>query len=122
MRVVQELLSKDDTDFRRVFPFVFGLIKILLRKFNFLISESNSTLESLRNPFAEEVEEIDGPVRRQPNKANKRDGAYQVPQGGLNKKKNFIDLSNVKYHGIDQGYLDKIEEALKLDVLAHQKK
>jgi hypothetical protein len=79
MRVVEELLKKDDTDFRRVFPFVFGLIKILLRKFNFLISESNSTLESLRNPFAEDVEEIDGPVRRQPNKVNKRDGAYQVP-------------------------------------------
>jgi hypothetical protein len=74
------LLSERATDFRRVFPFVFGLIKILLRKFNFLISESNSTLESLKNPFAsDDVEEVagDGPQasKRQPNKA-KRDGAY----------------------------------------------
>ncbi len=79
MRVLQELLSERATDFRRVFPFVFGMIKILLRKFNFLISESNSTLESLKNPFAsDDVEEVDAPQasKRQPNKANKKDGAY----------------------------------------------
>jgi len=63
MRVLQELLNERATDFRRVFPFVFGLIKILLRKFNFLISESNSTLESLKNPFAsDDVEEVEGPA------------------------------------------------------------
>ena len=62
MRVLQELLSERATDFRKVFPFVIGFIKILLRKFNFLISESNSTLESLKNPFAsDDVEEIANP-------------------------------------------------------------
>jgi len=45
----------------------------------------------------------------------KRDGAYAAHQV---LKKNFIDLTNVKYHGLDQGVFDKIEEALKLDVAA----
>ena len=47
-------------DFRKVYPFVFGLIKILARKFNFLISESSTTLESLKNPFADDqdVQEV----------------------------------------------------------------
>jgi len=45
MRVLEELMAENSADFRRVYPFVFGLIKILLRKMNFLISESNSTLE-----------------------------------------------------------------------------
>ena len=129
MRVVQELMTDGNADFRRVYPFVFGFIKILLKKFNFLISESNSTLESLKNPFAlEEEEEIEGAVasKRQPRKENagnggpnKRDGVYQA----LNKaRKNFIDLTNVKYHGLDQGVFEKIEEALKMDVLALQQK
>ena len=65
MRVVRELLSERGSDFRRVFPFVFGLIKILVKKFNFLISESNSTLESLKNPFAsDEVEIVDPNSKR----------------------------------------------------------
>lgn len=76
MRVIRELVGKEEfgTDFRKVYPFVFGLIKILLRKFNFLISESNSTLDSLKNPFAEdEVEEIHETKKRVPNK---KDGAF----------------------------------------------
>jgi hypothetical protein len=88
MRVLQELMFADNasTDFRRVFPFVFGLIKILLRKMTFLISESNSTLESLKNPFASEDLDDDTPVGQAaaaPGNAskrnapqNKRDGAY----------------------------------------------
>lgn len=31
-------------------------------------------------------------------------------------RKNFIDLTNVKYHGFDQRVFEKIEEALKMDV------
>ena len=107
MRVLQELMSEGATDFRRVFPFVFGLIKILLRKLNFLISESNSTLESLKNPFAsDEVEEVGAPeaapgtgTKRQ-TKA-KKDGAYANAQVVKQLKKNFIDLTNIKYHGLD---------------------
>jgi hypothetical protein len=83
MRVLQELMYDHDgngSNFRQVIPFVFGFIKILLRRFNFLISESNQTLESMRNPF----EEIDGegaiPEADNKSKAkrvNKRgDGAY----------------------------------------------
>ena len=82
MRVLEELMSENVTDFRRVYPFVFGLIKILLRKMTFLISESNSTLESLKNPFAsDELADDNAPAgetkRRQA--VNKRDGAYQAP-------------------------------------------
>ena len=60
MRAVQELLMERGQDFRKVYPFVFGLIKILARKFNFLISESSTTLESLKNPFADDqdVQEV----------------------------------------------------------------
>ena len=99
MRAVQELLT--ERDFREVYPFVFGLVKILARKFNFLISESNTTLDSLKNPFAEdEVEVVGSKVRRA---APKRDGAYAKA------RKNFIDLSNVKYHGLDQAVFARIE-------------
>ena len=104
MRVLQELMRDESTDFRRVFPFVFGLIKILIRKFNFLISESNSTLESLRNPFAEEAADgvvEDAKSKRQPRQQEKRDGAYAAPQGVKGIRRNFIDLTNVKYHGLD---------------------
>ena len=98
----------EERDFRQVYPFVFGLVKILARKFNFLISESNTTLDSLKNPFAEdEVEVVGSKARRAP--APKRDGAYAKA------RKNFIDLSHVKYHGLDQAVFDRIEEALKLD-------
>lgn len=84
MRVLEELMSENAADFRRVYPFVFGLIKILLRKMTFLISESNSTLESLKNPFAsEELDDDVIPVgetkRRAAANNNKRDGAYQAP-------------------------------------------
>ena len=81
MRVLEELMSENATDFRRVYPFVFGLIKILLRKMTFLISESNSTLESLKNPFAsDELEDVTpaGETKRR-QAVNKRDGAYQAP-------------------------------------------
>jgi hypothetical protein len=64
MRVVHEIIAEQqgEADFRKVYPFVFGLIKIMLRKLNFLISESSSTLESLKNPFAEDsVEELVAP-------------------------------------------------------------
>lgn len=115
MRVLRELLKGESgSDFKKVYPFVFGFIKILVRKFNFLISESNSTLESLNNPFAsDDVEEVAAPggsaTKRQKNPAlAKRDGAYAAPQG-LNKlKKNFFDLTNIKYHGIEPAVLDKI--------------
>lgn len=82
MRLIRELISKDEfgTDFRRVYPFVFGFIKILLRKFNFLISESTSTLDSLKNPFAEEdVEEIpdNGATKKRVRAGEpKRDAAF----------------------------------------------
>jgi hypothetical protein len=79
MRVLEELMSENATDFRRVYPFVFGLIKILLRKMTFLISESNSTLESLKNPFASEDLEDVTPDTKRRQVANKRDGAYQAP-------------------------------------------
>jgi hypothetical protein len=64
----------------------------------FLISESNSTLESLKNPFASNDLEEDvapiGETKKRQVAVNKRDGAYQPPQ--QNKlKRNFIDLSNV---------------------------
>lgn len=118
-------MSENATDFRRVYPFVFGLIKILLRKMTFLISESNSTLESLKNPFASDDLEEDvapiGETKKRPVAANKRDGAYQAPQ--QNKiKRNFIDLSHVQYHGLDQRVFEKIEEAMKLDFIAMQQK
>lgn len=62
MRLIRELISREEfgADFRKVYPFVFGFIKILLRKANFLVSESTSTLDSLKNPFAddEDVEEV----------------------------------------------------------------
>ena len=117
-------MSENVTDFRRVYPFVFGLIKILLRKMTFLICESNSTLESLKNPFdSDELADDNAPAgetkRRQG--VNKRDGAYQAPQ--VNKiKRNFIDLSHVQYHGLDQKVFEKIEEAMKLDFIAMQER
>ena len=124
MRVLEELMAENAADFRRVYPFVFGLIKILLRKMTFLISESNSTLESLKNPFAsEDLEDVTpaGETKRRQAQANKRDGAYQAPQ--QNKiKRNFIDLSNVQYHGLDKRVFEKIEEAMKLDFLAMQER
>jgi hypothetical protein len=74
MRVLQELMTDKGptaTDFRRVFPFVLGLIKILVRKFNFLISESNSTLESLKNPFATDSLEELAPIGEQTKRRKK---------------------------------------------------
>ena len=41
-------------DFRVLAPLIVGLSKIFQKKFNYLISESHTTLESLRNPFAED--------------------------------------------------------------------
>ncbi len=37
-------------------------------------------------------------------------------------KKNFFDLTNIKYHGIEPAVLDKIQEALKLDFIDIEKK
>jgi hypothetical protein len=45
LNVIKRLLSSDSVDFRVITPLVLGLTKIFFRKYNFLLSESNTTLE-----------------------------------------------------------------------------
>ena len=47
------LMQQGSIDFRAVIPLVHGLSKLLYRKFNYLLSETSSTLETLKNPFAD---------------------------------------------------------------------
>jgi hypothetical protein len=118
MLVIRELMSNEEfgSDFRKVYPFVFGFIKIMLRKFNILISESSCTLDSLKNPFAdEEVEEIGELLKKRVRGGEPRkDGAYQA--GALKNKRPFIDVANIKFPGIDKQVLLRLEEAIKRDV------
>ncbi len=49
--VLTAMVQQEIVDFRVVAPLILGLSKIYQKKFNYLISESNTTLENLRNPF-----------------------------------------------------------------------
>ena len=59
LRVIRGLVTQGTIDFRVVAPLVFGLAKILYRKMSYLLNETNSTLESLKNPFDEDEGERD---------------------------------------------------------------
>lgn len=47
----------------------------MLRKFNFLVSESHTTLESLKNPFAEDHDENDDEKKADHQNNSKRNRA-----------------------------------------------
>jgi hypothetical protein len=49
--LLSKMVEQDLVDFRVVAPLILGLAKIYFKKFNYLISESNTTLDNLRNPF-----------------------------------------------------------------------
>lgn len=60
IRIMQTLVDQGLVDFRVVAPLILGLSKIYQKKFNYLLSESSTTLESLRSPFAEEEAHVRG--------------------------------------------------------------
>ena len=90
-------------------PLLLGLTKIMSRQLSYLLNESNSTLESLKNPFSDEVEGVqDRSGAKKPN-ATKRNRDLNFPAAGvLPKAKNFIDLTNVKYPGLDNQVLKQL--------------
>mmetsp|Transcript_48589 Transcript_48589/g.35763 ORF Transcript_48589/g.35763 Transcript_48589/m.35763 type:complete len:130 (-) Transcript_48589:357-746(-) len=49
--VLQRMVEEEVVDYRVVPPLMLGLTKLLQKKFNYLISESSSTLDRLKNPF-----------------------------------------------------------------------
>jgi hypothetical protein len=48
------MVEKELIDFRVAAPLVLGLSKIYYRKMSYLLTESNSTLDNLKNPFSEQ--------------------------------------------------------------------
>jgi hypothetical protein len=56
--VLTDMVKRDIVDFRVVAPLILGLSKIYQKKFNYLISESSTTLDSLRNPFQEQADKV----------------------------------------------------------------
>ncbi len=86
-----------------------GLSKILYRKFNYLISESSTTLETLKHPFGDLNEEAPGPGGKSSAKRpqKKRDARDQNFAHGA-RPKNMIDLSVVKYPGINHEVMEKL--------------
>jgi tryptophan 2,3-dioxygenase len=54
LSVLNSMVEREIVDFRVVAPLILGLSKIYFRKMNYLLTESNSTLDNLRNPFSEQ--------------------------------------------------------------------
>lgn len=50
------MVAQDIVDFRVVAPLILGLSKIYQKKYSYLLSESNLTLESLKNPFVDQID------------------------------------------------------------------
>ena len=57
---MQTLVDQGLVDFRVVAPLVLGLSKIYQKKFNYLLTESDTTLESLRSPFVDDATHAKG--------------------------------------------------------------
>lgn len=53
LKMLVHLQQQGSIDYKTVIPLVHGLSKLLYRKFNYLLSESSTTLETLKNPFAD---------------------------------------------------------------------
>jgi len=102
LRLIRELVSQGAIDFRAVVPLVLGLSKILTKRFNYLINEASSTLESLKHPFGDMEGENEGGEKPSSKKAHqkKREGRDQNFANAA-RLRNFIDLSVVKYPGIN---------------------
>jgi hypothetical protein len=43
--IMQRLVDMEQVDFRAITPLIIGLSKIFYKKFNYLLSEGNTTLE-----------------------------------------------------------------------------
>ncbi|CDW81376.1 double-strand-break repair protein rad21 [Stylonychia lemnae] len=114
LRLLMQLLQQGSVDFRAMVPLVLGLTKLLYRKMNYLLSESNSTLDNLKNPFGdlEQNQNSGEKSKRQYRERTKRDQNF----ANHAKPKNFIDLSAIKYPGIDQQVLNQIQDAFKRDL------
>ena len=68
---MQTLVEHQAIDFRVMAPLILGLSKIFYKKFNYLLSESSTTLEALRHPFSEEDLKARDAVRYQERGASK---------------------------------------------------
>lgn len=53
LRLINQLVQTESIDFRAVVPLMLGLSKLLHRKFSYLISEGNTTLDTLQHPFGD---------------------------------------------------------------------
>ena len=83
-------------------PLLLGLTKIMSRQLSYLLSESSSTLESLKNPFSDEQEgDKEKSGAKKPNATKRNRDLNFLGAGALPKAKNYIDLTNVKYPGLD---------------------
>jgi hypothetical protein len=51
MFVIKQLLQKETIDFRTVAPMMLGLVKIFYKQLNYLMSEAQTTISRVRNPF-----------------------------------------------------------------------
>ena len=80
-------------------PLVLGLSKILTRRFSYLVHEAQATLDALKNPFSSE-EARRGTSSKKPHQ-KKREGRDQNFANAA-RLRNFIDLSVVKYPGINK--------------------
>ncbi len=107
------MIKKDAIDFRTIAPLVLGLSKIFYKKYTFLCSESNTALDVLKHPFAEQ----ESPVR----------GGGGGGGGQQSKKKNqFItsakamDISRLAMPGLKEEMM-KDSEHLKGTIMSDKK-
>lgn len=85
-----------------------------------MVSESSSTLESLKNPFVDELIEDEKKEKSAKKSKAKRGGAKdEAPHFAHPRPKNFIDLTNLKYPGIDPEVMVQIQEAFEQDYKEH---
>ena len=103
LRLLSTLFKQGSIDYRTLINLLYGFSKILARQMNYLLSESTTTLESLKNPFTDEDPQQKSGVKKPYTKRNK-DLNYQAPP----KVKNMIDLTRIKYPGLDNNVLNQL--------------
>lgn len=110
---MKQLVAKETIDFRTVAPLMLGLSKIFYKKLNYLISDSATTLDQLRNPFQDIVK------KEEPYHYRADDGKKTKKQVSGDKyvtASKFFNIGKLKMPGLPAEDLDAILKAVDQDI------
>lgn len=95
LSIINNMVEREIIDFRVVAPLVLGLSKIFFRKMNYLLSESNSTLDNLRNPFSDQNLQGNKALGAKYREVAEEEGGRHKKKAGAGGQANYAKISKL---------------------------